>query len=177
VAGCAVVYVSPSVRQLPGLITLWVLLECGFVGLCIAWGPAAQRRPRFWARVALTCLAIAAYLAVLFALVQVSVLSDGAASKLLPTLLLIGVGALICVPSLFYRKSASPPGASESDGGGGSGPQLPDSPFAPPRGGIPLLDADQASARARDHLTPKFAAPTRRRPAHEPRRRPVRTNE
>lgn len=175
-SGCGLVYVLGKVRQLTGPITLLVVLELGFVGLCVLWGPASQRRPRFWAHVGLTCLAIAAYMAILFAATQVNVVPAGVASKLLPTLMLVGVAALICLPFRFYRSTGSPPGPSESEGGGGGGPRLPDAPPDLPRGGIPLLDAEQAKARARDHNPPKFARRRRRSPGHEPRRTPTRAS-
>ena len=130
------------------LITLLVMLELGFVGLCLAWGPAEHRRPRFWRRVALTCLGIPAFVAVVVAAHQLNVLSDDADSKLLPSLLLIGIGVLICVPSLFYRKPGSSPDSSASDSDGGLDPRPGSSPD-PSRGGRRFLDADQVRARAR----------------------------
>ena len=154
-----------------------VVLEFGFVGLCLAWGSAAQRRSRFWLRVALACVAIAVFPAALFGVSQLNVLSDNVGSTLLPSLLLIGVGALICAPATFFRKPNSSPGLSGSDGDDGPDPPTPPPSPDPSRGGVPLLDADQATARARDHGTPKFPGLKRRRPDHKPGRAPVRTNE
>ncbi len=63
-----------------------------------------------------------------------------------------------------------------SDGGWGRGPDLPPKPPAPPRGGIPLPDAEQATIRLRDHRKLGEQLPKRaRRPSREPARTPVRT--
>ncbi|HUA50401.1 MAG TPA: hypothetical protein VMA77_34535 [Solirubrobacteraceae bacterium] len=63
-----------------------------------------------------------------------------------------------------------------SDGGGGRGPGRPPLPPEPPRGGIPLPDAEQSRIRLRDHrkLSEQLPRP-QRRPAREPDRTPVRT--
>lgn len=157
-----------------GPLTLVALLELAFVTLCVVWGPADCRRPRFWTRVTLTGLAIAASLGLLMGVAQVGTLSAGVASKLLTTLMLIGVAVVICLPSLFYRPMDAPPD-SGLDGGGGDGPSPPDPPHDHPRGGVPLPDADQARARVRDHRGPAFPRVPRRRPVHEPGRAPAKT--
>jgi hypothetical protein len=100
-------------------------------------------------------------------------LPDGAAKALLSSLFFVGVVALMFVPCLLYRRSDSSSDPSESDGGGGPGPSRPRSSPDPPRAGIPLPDADPACARARDHNTPRFEHPNRRRPEHEPARTPA----
>jgi hypothetical protein len=64
-----------------------------------------------------------------------------------------------------------------SDGGWGRGPDLPPKPPDSPRGGIPLLDAEPASVRLRDHRTLTERLPKReRRPSREPDRTPVRSH-
>jgi hypothetical protein len=83
---------------------------------------------------------------------------------------------LLLIPALL-RWSASPPGSSDSDSddGWGKGPPEPPVPPKGPWGGVPLPDAEPAGVRFRgpDRLADR---PVRdRRPAREPRRRPVRT--
>jgi hypothetical protein len=64
---------------------------------------------------------------------------------------------------------------SGSDDGWGRGPGERPKPPDPPRGGIPLLDAEQARIRLRDHRKLPEHLPTReRRPSREPERTPVR---
>jgi hypothetical protein len=159
-----------------GVIMIVVFLELGLVALWIACGSGRQRRSHFWVRVALASLALPALMAVLVGVARLNVLSDDAAKAILPFLFFLGVVALMLLPGLLYRRSSSSLGPSDSDGGGGPGPGQPRSSPDVPRGGVPLPDADQASARARDHNTPKFDDPKWRRPAHEPRRAPARTN-
>ena len=92
----------------------------------------------------------------------------------LPSLLLFFLGAMavILVPALLYRRFGSAPGPTESDGGGGPGPDQPCSSSDPPRGGLPLPDADQATTRARDHRLKLHDR--KRRPDAPKRRTPVR---
>jgi hypothetical protein len=85
--------------------------------------------------------------------------------------------AVLIIPAL--RDSPEfPPKRSDpgSDDGWGHGPRRPPKPPDSPRGGIPLLDAEQARIRLRDHRKLGEQLPGReRRPAREPARRPVRT--
>ncbi len=85
--------------------------------------------------------------------------------------------AVLLIPAL--RDSPDiPPGQSDpgSDGGWGRGPRRPPRPPDAPRGGIPLLDAQQAGTRLRDHRKLGERLPGReRRPVREPARRPIRT--
>jgi hypothetical protein len=156
--------------------TIAVFLELGFVGLWLAVGSVEQRQSHFWVRLLLAALAVPLLMGGLDVVARLNVLSDNAAKVLLPLPFSLGVVGLMFVPRLLYRRSGSPPGPSESDGGGGGrGPRPPSRSPDPPRGGIPLPDADQASARVRDHARPRFAEVTRRRPAHKPRRTPART--
>ncbi len=93
---------------------------------------------------------------------------------------LLGLGcvAVLMIPAL--RRDSDPrrpPGEQGSDDGWGKGPRRPPSPPSPPRGGIPLPDAEQASIRLREHGRLADRLPTRqRRPVREPRREPVRTS-
>lgn len=174
-AGSASDYPSGSVAS---VIMILVSLEFALVALWIACGSGRQRRSHFWVRVVLASLALPALMAVLVGVARLRVLSlsDDAAKAILPFLFFLGVMALMLLPGLLYHGSSSSPGPSDSDGGGGPGPGQPRSSPDVPRGGVPLPDADQASARARDHNTPKFDDPNWRRPTHEPRRAPARTN-
>jgi hypothetical protein len=85
--------------------------------------------------------------------------------------------AVLIIPAL--RESPDfPPNRPDpgSDDGWGRGPGGPPKPPDPPRGGIPLLDAEQARIRLRDHRKLSEHHPRReRRPAREPDRTPVRT--
>jgi hypothetical protein len=60
--------------------------------------------------------------------------------------------AALFVPALLYRFVFPPgPSDSDSDDGGGKGPERPPIPPNPPRGGVPLDDAEPAGVRLRDH--------------------------
>ena len=159
-----------------GSILILVAFELAFVGLCLTGSTPRQRRAHFWLRVFLASLFVPSLFAMLVMVARLKLLSDDAAKAVSLSVWFIGVMALMLVPGLLYRSADSSSDPPESDGGGGPGPKQP--PFGPeaPRGGVPLQDADQASARARDHSTPQFGRLKRRRPAHEPRRAPVRTN-
>lgn len=86
--------------------------------------------------------------------------------------------AVLIIPALRDDPDL-PPRRSDpgSDDGWGRGPDRP--PKAPdsPRGGIPLLDAEPARVRLRDHRTLRERLPRpERRPSREPGRTPVRTS-
>lgn len=172
-------YLSSTVRFWGLEIMVVVLLEPFLVALWIAVGSGRQRRSHFWARFLLASVALPALLPALVgvALLHVLPLSDDAAKQLFTLLFFIGVVALMFVPGLLYRLSDSSPGPPESDGGGGPGPGPPRPSPAGPRGDVPLLDADQARKRARDHERPKLDDWKRRRPAHVPRRTPAATSQ
>ncbi len=176
-AGSAPDYLVDIVNYLSGeAIEIVVFLEFGFVGLWLAWGSAERRRSHFWIRIVLASLGVPALVALLVGVARLNLLSDAAARAVLPCLFALGVAGLMLVPGLLYRRPGSSPGPSDSDGGGGPGPGRPRPSPTGPRGDVPLRDADQARTRARDHNTPKFDEPRRRRPAHQPRRTPARPN-
>jgi hypothetical protein len=84
--------------------------------------------------------------------------------------------AVLIIPALREGPGTPPRNDSGSDDGGGWGPKAPPKPPAPPRGGIPLPDAVQASIRLRDHgRLADHHAPRERRPSREPTRTPIRT--
>ena len=158
------------------MLLVWLaVFTVGFIAIAVTAGPTKQRRSHFWVRVALASLALPALEAALVGIARLNVLTDGAAKSFLSLLFFVGVMGLMLVPGLLYRGSGSSPDPPDSDGGGCNGPGPPPSSPDAPRGGIPLPDADQASARVRDHRPPKFNDLKRRRPAHEPRRAPART--
>jgi hypothetical protein len=144
-----------------------VVLEPFLVALWIAVGSGRQRKSHFWVRFVLALLALPALMATLVGVARVSVPAlEAAANPLLTTLFGLGVSALMFVPGLLYRRSGPSPGPPESDGGGGMGPGPPRPAPYGPRGDVPLLDAEQARARARDHHGPKLGDRKPRRPAH-----------
>jgi hypothetical protein len=87
---------------------------------------------------------------------------------------------LVCVAILLLpvlNDTPTPPRRPEGEGddGWGHGPKVPPTPLIPPRGGIPLPDADQSGVRLREPGRISEHLPGReRRPAREPARRPVR---
>ncbi len=86
--------------------------------------------------------------------------------------------AVLIIPALRDQPEIPPRRPDQgSDGGWGRGPDLPPKPPVPPRGGIPLPDAEQALIRLRDHRKLSERLPNRvRRPAREPERTPVRSH-
>jgi hypothetical protein len=78
--------------------------------------------------------------------------------------------AVLLLPAL--RDAPVPPsnhGESDGDDGWGRGPAPPPDDPAPPRGGIPLTDAEPARVRFREpgRLADRLP-PLRRRPLHDP---------
>jgi hypothetical protein len=89
---------------------------------------------------------------------------------------LLGLG---CVAFLMWPALKDNPVApdrrseGEGDDGWGRGPKVPPTRPEPPRGGIPLPDAQPAGIRLRDHGNLGERLPRReRRPVREPERRP-----
>jgi hypothetical protein len=91
-------------------------------------------------------------------------------------LLAMACVALLMIPALRDGQWASQSRSdTDSDEGWGRGPKLPPSKPEPPRGGIPLPDAQPARVRLRDHRRLAERLPRReRRPAREPARPPIR---
>jgi hypothetical protein len=90
---------------------------------------------------------------------------------------LLGMGcvAVLLIPALRSEPDI-PTRRSDTDGedGWGRGPRKPPEPPESPRGGIPLLDAEQARVRLREPGRLSERLPRReRRPAREPQRRPA----
>jgi hypothetical protein len=90
---------------------------------------------------------------------------------------LLGLG---CVAFLMWPALKDTPvnpdrrSDGENDEGWGRGPKVPPSPPEPPRGGIPLPDAQPAGIRLREHGRLGDRLPPReRRPTREPDRRPA----
>jgi hypothetical protein len=83
--------------------------------------------------------------------------------------------AILMLPAI--RDGWGLPPGSDSDDGGGRGPDVPPTaPVAPSGGGLPLPDAVPARVRLRDHDRLADRLPAReRRPAREPDRQPART--
>jgi hypothetical protein len=93
-------------------------------------------------------------------------------------LVYLGVVLLLMFLPMILGRRNSPPGGSDSDSddGWGRGPSGPRRPPDPPRGGIPLRDAEPARVRLRGHDRLMDRLPAReRRPSPEPARKPVRT--
>jgi hypothetical protein len=86
--------------------------------------------------------------------------------------------AALFVPALLARFISSPgPPDSDSDegGGGGGGSPQPPTPPKPPRGGVPIDDAQPARVRLRDgRRLPQRLPGRQRRPAREPAHSPAR---
>jgi hypothetical protein len=91
---------------------------------------------------------------------------------------LLGLGcvAVLLIPALKDNPSPHRRPEGENDDGWGRGPKTPPKPPGPPRGGIPLPDADPARVRLREPGRLADHRPGReRRPAREPERAPERT--
>lgn len=85
--------------------------------------------------------------------------------------------AALLIPALLCRfVFPARPSDPDADDGWGKGPQQPPIPPDPPRGGVPLDDAEPSQVRLRDHgrLAHRRNAAERRR-VQEPDRYPVRT--
>ncbi len=92
---------------------------------------------------------------------------------------LVGLGcvAVLLIPALRRGSDPRPPGDQGSDDGWGKGPRRPPTRPSPPRGGIPLADAQQARIRLREPGRLADHRPAhQRRPAREPERTPVRAD-
>ncbi len=85
--------------------------------------------------------------------------------------------AALLLPALRSGPDLPPRSDRGSDGGGGRRPPKTPTPSDPPRGGLPLPDAEPARVRLRDHRRlPDLLPHPERRPTREPEREPVRTH-
>lgn len=142
---------------------VWLLVfGVSFTALAVAAGPSTERRPHFWALLALAPL-IAGCLVVL----AVAASPRGSTGAAMGVLGLLALPALMLAPAMLYRRPG-PSSDSGEDGGGGRGPDAPPSPPPAPRGGIPLPDAKPASVRRRDHNAARISDRRLRRPSREP---------
>jgi hypothetical protein len=152
------------------------LAACAFLfgAFVVFAGSPRDRKPHFWLRVAALPLVPSLIAAILIAARELRLVGDGVAASMLLTLVFITLPGLMLVPALLYRRPGGTPDASDDDGGGGPG-RGPDPPPPPaPRGGVPLLDAEQARLRLREHGRHALRARRPRRAPREPVRSPAR---
>jgi hypothetical protein len=141
--------------------TVVVVLSVEAIPIGVLVGAASdrslRRRPRFWLRFAAIITAI-----VLPDLVAVVAPVD---EETIVMLILAGLGwgILLLVPSwsVLFQGWGFDPGSADDDGEG-PGPEDGRPPPPSPIGGIPLPDAEQSSARVRDHRPPRREARPRR---------------
>ena len=155
-------------RVMTTLMAWLVVMELSFVGCAVlAASLEMNRREHFWLRFALSLLGLLAGLAVFAAAVMLKLLPE---SLLMPLWLALAAGALILGLRYCYRTGDdSSPGSSEHGDGGTLRPDGPSGPSP----GLLLPDAEQATARVRDHHRPKLTDVGPRRPVREPERHPV----
>jgi hypothetical protein len=152
-------------------LAAFALLFGAFVVLA---GPARERKPHFWLRVAVLPLVPMVIAGVVIALGALRMLPDGVTAMILMTVVFLTIPAIILVPALLYRRPGPSPDSSDDEGGGGPGPGPPPAPPAPPRGGVPLPDAEQSRTRIREHDRRVFGGPRPRRRVREPDPSPIR---
>jgi hypothetical protein len=146
-----------------------------FLALARSGASSKERRPYFWLKVTLLATSPVLFITALFGISLVVNLSDGVFTAIMSVMGIAWIPIfMVLIPGVLYKRPDPPPGESDGRGGGGPGPDPPPRPPSP-RGGIPLLDADQALKRARDHFGPSFGGRKKaRRPAREPERTPIR---
>ncbi len=151
------------------LLAWLVVMELSFVASAVLAGSLQMnRRVRFWLRYTVSLLGLLAGLGLLAAAVMLKLLPE---SLLMPLWLALAVAALILSLLFCYRTADdSSPGSSEGGDGGALRPDR----SGGPSGGLLLADADQATARVRDHQRPKLIEVGPRRRPREPTRRPTR---
>jgi hypothetical protein len=159
-------------KMRPTLLVWLFAFEATFAGICLAAGSPVERRSHFWLRLVLSCLAVPLLPVLMVVSLVLIGLPDEVAIAVFMVVPLAVIASLMFVPALLYVRSGSPPGPPGGDGGGGSGPDPPPSRPKAPTGGLPLPDAAQARARARDHIRPRLHDGGPRRPAHKPERTP-----
>lgn len=156
-------------------LAVFALLFGAFV---VFAGSPHERKRHFWLRVAALPCVPALIAAILVAVRELRMVPDSVAATLLLALVFLTIPGLMLVPALLYRKPGQSPGASDDEGGGGPDdrrpPPGPPARPTPPRGGVPLPDAEQARMRIREHGRRVVRARRPRRTAREPDRPPVR---
>jgi hypothetical protein len=157
------------------LLVWLVVIGLAFLGFGVLAGSSLgmQKRPRFWVRVLLGYLATLFFVLLVAGAIVLEVLPQ---RVLMLIWLVLVMSSLAYGPILCYQSESASPGSSDADGGGGSGPAQPSSSPTAPSGGAPLPDADQATARARDHNRPRLRDVKPRRRPREPQRTPTPTN-
>jgi hypothetical protein len=155
------------------LLAWLVVMELSFVGSALLVASLQmERRARFWLRFMVSLLGLLSGLALLAAAVMLKLLPE---SLLMPLWLALAVGALTLALLFCYRTAGdSSFGSPEGGDGGTVRHDRPDRPGGP-RGALLLPDADQATARVRDHNRPKLIELRPRRAPREPGRRPTRS--
>jgi hypothetical protein len=156
------------------LIVLLFAVEVSFVTVCVVAGFSTGRRART-SRMFVRCLSVPALvlLVVLVAPAQVAVLLAWVAL----IMAMLVVSALSCVRVGPSQGPSDEDGGGGGGGGGGPGPDRPSGLPKPPRGGVPLPDADPSRVRVRDHSSPKLPYLKRwreREPEREPGPNPAR---
>jgi hypothetical protein len=132
---------------------------------------------RFAGRVTVLLAVVFGPLATLILVAVLFGLSDQVAQGWLLLSMIWVMCSLVLTPAILFPESGHPPGPPGGDGGGDGGgghdpPEPPTKP-SPPRGGLPLPDAEQSRERVRDHDRPARRRVRSRRPVREPERRPV----
>lgn len=159
-------------------LIIWLAAFALLFGAFVVFaGSPRERKPHFWLRVAVLPLVPGLIAAIVLGLGELRVLPESVAVTLLLTLVFLTIPGLMLVPTLLYRRPGRSPDSSDDDGGGGPPPGFPPAPPArpsPPRGGVPLPDAEQARVRIREHGRRLVGPRPPRRPAREPERPPVR---
>jgi hypothetical protein len=156
-------------QMLPGLGIAWLCLSAVLV--LTVYACSEERRPHFAARLVALLFTPPALVGILAAGYKSGVIGAATGLLLLDTVLFVLLPGVLIAPTFLFKTRPS----SDGDGGGGSGPDDPEPEPQPPRGGVPLLDAEQAAVRMRDHNRPwrRWARPSRspREPAQRPARR------
>lgn len=142
------------------LMVLWFgVLACSAQG--------SRKRSWFYGRLSCAVVVMSAVALGLAVAIKVGAVPQRALGPLWVALLLV---ALVVAPVFCYHTFAPFRGSSGGDGGGGPGSGPPPPPSGPPRGGVPLPDADQPRTRRRDHIRPSPRGVSRRQPEVEPLR-------
>jgi hypothetical protein len=135
-----------------------------------------ERQPNFGRRLLVLSTLLPLPLVALLLVAYLHLISQGA-SQLIGSLLPLFGFALVLVPGLLFRPMTIPPPERDDDDGFSRGPDDPPPDSPPPTGGIPLLNAEQARVRLRDHDDGGTKRTPARRPAREPDRSPLAPSE